>query len=107
MVASQLLYSKGSQGIVDLIVTDIRMPGPSGLWALATLRHLDWVTPVLVITAYDNAKTRAEAARLGAAGILVKPIDLDLFRAAVADLAGPALPSTPASGGADGILPMA
>jgi len=93
LVASQLLYPRGSPGILDLIISDIRMPGPNGLWALATLRHMDWVTPFVVITAYSDANTRAEAERLGAAAFMPKPIDLEVFRATVNNLAGPATPT--------------
>jgi CheY-like chemotaxis protein len=80
------------RGVVDVIISDILMPGPNGLWALATLRHLDWATPFVVITALEDEGTRRQARRLGAAAFLRKPIDLRQFRATVANLAGPALP---------------
>jgi DNA-binding response OmpR family regulator len=61
------------------------MPGPSGLEVLARLREEEWATPVLLISAFDDDATHAEARRLGAVGVLHKPFDLDDFRTAVAN----------------------
>ena len=61
----------------DLIITDVRMPGMSGLEVLAQLRRNDWATPVILITAFGDEKTHAEAERLGAATVLDKPFDMD------------------------------
>ena len=59
----------------DLIITDIRMPGYTGLEVLADLRRVDWALPVVLISGYDNPGSYDEAARLGAAAFLRKPID--------------------------------
>lgn len=64
----------------DAIVTDIRMPGPEGMFALASLREDDWQTPVIVTTAYGDANTHEEARRLGAVRVLDKPFDYDVLR---------------------------
>ena len=61
----------------DLVVSDIRMPGHSGLDVLAALRQHDWAMPVLIITAFGSPETHAEARRLGAAAVLDKPFDID------------------------------
>lgn len=74
---------------VDLIVSDIRMPGPNGLWVLASLRHIDWVTPFVVITAFADAATLAEAHRLGASAVLSKPVALQQLRDTLLNLTGP------------------
>lgn len=63
---------------VDLIVSDIRMPWMSGLELLRELRTLDKVTPVILITAFGDERTHAEAARLGAC-VMDKPFELDDF----------------------------
>ncbi len=71
---------------VDLIVMDVRMPGTSGLEVAQILRVADWVTPVLLMTAYPDADLLDEAARLGVT-VLGKPFGLDaLSSAAIAAL---------------------
>jgi CheY-like chemotaxis protein len=62
---------------VDMIITDIRMPGPTGLRVLAMLREYDRMTPIIVMTAFGGEATQAEALRLGATVVLDKPLDLD------------------------------
>jgi DNA-binding NtrC family response regulator len=64
----------------DAIVTDIRMPGPEGMFALASLREEDWQTPVIVTTAFGDASTHDEARRLGAVRVLDKPFDYEELR---------------------------
>jgi two-component system response regulator (stage 0 sporulation protein F) len=73
----------------DLIITDVRMPGFTGLEVLARLRREDWATPVILITAFGDEALHAEAARLGAARVLDKPFELDELRAAVRGLLKP------------------
>jgi len=65
---------------VDLIISDIRMPWVSGLEVLRELRQRDRATPVILITAFGDEQTHAEARRLGACAVLDKPFDLDQFR---------------------------
>lgn len=55
------------------------MPGKSGLEVLAGLRQSDWSTPVILITAFGDEWTHAEAQRLGATSI-DKPFDLHDLR---------------------------
>lgn len=76
---------------VDLIVSDIRMPGTSGLTALADLRTEDWATPVILITAFGSPQTYREARRLGAATLLDKPFELDELVHAVRSIVPPRL----------------
>ena len=71
----------------DLIVTDLRMPGWSGLDVLKRLRRFDKVTPVILITAFGDTKTHAAALKLGACHVLDKPFDVDTLRI-VAELTG-------------------
>jgi CheY-like chemotaxis protein len=72
----------------DVIISDVRMPGVTGLEALARLRRVDWATPVILITAFGDAATHAEARRLGAACVFDKPFDLDVLCEAVVGLIG-------------------
>jgi DNA-binding response OmpR family regulator len=74
LVQSSVLRSEG-QASVELIIADVRMPGATGLRALAELRRHDWNTPVVLISAFADAETRAEAARLGAV-MFDKPFDM-------------------------------
>ena len=69
--------------VPDLVVTDVRLPGLSGLDVLTRLRLRDRITPVLVITAFGDDETHARARRLGAAEVLDKPFLLDDLRRAV------------------------
>lgn len=64
----------------DAIITDIRMPGPEGIFALASLREDDWQTPVIVTTAFGDASIHDEARRLGAVRLLDKPFDYEELR---------------------------
>jgi DNA-binding response OmpR family regulator len=67
----------------DLIISDIRMPGWSGLDVLAGLRHYPVVPPVVLITAFGGERLHADARRLGAVATLDKPFDLAQLRAIV------------------------
>ncbi len=60
----------------DLIVSDIRMPGPSGLDLLRAVRSRQPETPVVLITGYASVETAVEALRSGAIDYLTKPFRL-------------------------------
>jgi CheY-like chemotaxis protein len=66
----------------DLIITDLRMPGVSGLDAVDRLRRDGNRTPVIAVTAFphDSTRTRAQSLEIQ---LLAKPFDLDTFRDAV------------------------
>lgn len=61
----------------DLIITDLRLPGMSGMDLLGELKREGSDIPVIMITAHGTMKAAVEAMRLGAYEYLVKPIDLD------------------------------
>jgi ribosomal subunit interface protein len=61
----------------DLIVSDIRMPGVTGLEVLEGKRIFDELPPVILITAFPDKNTLAEANKLGAAAVFAKPFDVD------------------------------
>ena len=72
---------------VDLIVTDVRMPGLDGLEVLRRLRQRDIDIPVLMVTAFGDRHLHREATALGAR-VLDKPFDFDHLIAQVADMLG-------------------
>lgn len=85
----ELEVAPGQPLAVDLIVSDVRMPGFSGLDVLSFLRQRDWATPVLLITAFGDEAVHQEAHRLGAAAVIDKPFELDELRHAARALAPP------------------
>jgi len=70
----------------DLIISDVRMPGASGVELVAGLRRADWITPVILLSASGDAERPVEASRLGVC-VLARPLDIKLLRAAVQRLA--------------------
>jgi DNA-binding response OmpR family regulator len=71
----------------DVIVCDDRMPRFCGLEVLSGLRNTGVLPPVVLITAFGSDETRARALSLGAAAYFDKPVDLDVLRRTVAELA--------------------
>ena len=64
----------------DVILLDVKLPGMSGLEALAEIKaNHPWVI-VVIITAYDDVETTIEAMRLQAFDFVPKPIDLDIVK---------------------------
>ena len=66
-----------------LILSDINMPGMSGLEMLPKVREERPDIPVIMITAYGDAETKRKAIERGAMGLLTKPIDFGLLRAEI------------------------
>jgi DNA-binding response OmpR family regulator len=79
-IADQLLEDADA---FDLVIADVRLPGCTGLDLLACLRHFDWHTPVILLTAFRNAAAQDEARQLGAFAVFHKPFDLDELELAV------------------------
>ncbi|MFN0058476.1 MAG: sigma-54-dependent transcriptional regulator [Planctomycetota bacterium] len=71
----------------DLCLTDIRMPGMSGIELLAKLAELSPETMTIVITAYGDVQTAIQALRLGACDYVLKPIIFDDILAKIRMLA--------------------
>lgn len=75
---SSLLGERVSQHI-DLIVSDVRMPWVNGLEVLRCTNDYLGYPPFVVITAFPDEETRAQAKALGAALMLSKPFEMDYF----------------------------
>jgi len=63
-----------------LILSDINMPGMTGLEMLPMVKAARPNVPVIMITAYGDEGTRLKAIELGAVGLLPKPIDFAQLR---------------------------
>src|SRR3954454_21919796 len=63
-----------------LILSDINMPGMTGLEMLPKVREMRPDVPIIMITAYGDPETKRKAIESGATGLLTKPIDFILLR---------------------------
>jgi DNA-binding response OmpR family regulator len=61
-------------GRFDCLITDVKMPGHSGLDLLQRLRSLGSSIPVIIVTADTSPATRSRAVKGGAHAYLTKPI---------------------------------
>jgi len=68
---------------VDVVLTDIRMPGMEGIELLARLKAMQPELPVIMLTAFGTIDSAVEAMRLGAFDYLTKPFSRDQLRASV------------------------
>ena len=66
-----------------LILSDINMPGMSGLELLPKARAARPDVPIIMITAYGDAETQRRALESGAEALLTKPIDFATLRGAI------------------------
>jgi len=73
MLALKLLKKKS----FDLIISDIKMPGISGIKLLERMKSINNEIPVIMITAYASTNDAVEAMKLGAENYITKPFNLD------------------------------
>jgi len=66
-----------------LILSDINMPGMSGLELLPKAKALRPDVPIIMITAYGDAETKRRALERGAEALLTKPIDFTTLRSEI------------------------
>jgi two-component system response regulator (stage 0 sporulation protein F) len=69
--------------VPDVVVSDVCMPGPSGLEVLRGLRQYEWGNPVILITAFGDEAIHSEAEQLGASAVFDKPFDIDELRSLI------------------------
>ena len=91
-------------GNFSMMISDVRMPGLSGLETLRRVRPQFPTLPVLLVTAYADVREAVVAMRDGALNYLAKPIDLDELLATVRAATGLA-PTAPLRLGAEQSLP--
>jgi two-component system response regulator PilR (NtrC family) len=66
-----------ARGEFDLVMSDISMPGKSGIEVLRQTKAASPDTPVILITAYASTESAVEALKLGAYDYLIKPFDVE------------------------------
>ena len=72
----------GDESLI-LILSDINMPGMSGLDLLPKAKALRPDVPIIMITAYGDAETKRKALENGAEALLTKPIDFGALRSEI------------------------
>lgn len=86
-VSGEEFLQSGHQAECSCLITDIRMPGISGLDLQARLNTARLRIPIIFITAHGDERTRMQALRAGAVEFLTKPFDdevlLETVRAAL------------------------
>jgi CheY-like chemotaxis protein len=80
--ASDALARVGStiEHSLILVLSDINMPGMTGLEMLPKVKEMRPEVPVIMITAYGDADTKRKALESGATDLLTKPIDFVTLR---------------------------
>jgi CheY-like chemotaxis protein len=78
--AALKLIGEAREVTLILILSDINMPGMSGLELLPKALEMRPDVPVILITAYGDADTKRKALENGAAALLTKPIDFSALR---------------------------
>ena len=73
------IANAGDQSLI-LILSDINMPGMSGLELLPKAKAIRPDVPIIMITAYGDAETKRRALESGAEALLTKPIDFGTLR---------------------------
>jgi EAL domain-containing protein (putative c-di-GMP-specific phosphodiesterase class I) len=79
VVASEALTSN----TFDVVLSDINLPGISGVELLRLVRAYDLDVPVVLVTGNPTLETAAEAVELGALQYLTKPVELEALKASV------------------------
>ena len=78
-MALQRITNAGDRYLI-LILSDINMPGMSGLELLPKAKAIRPDVPIIMITAYGDAQTKRRALENGAEALLTKPIDFGTLR---------------------------
>jgi CheY-like chemotaxis protein len=82
LVALQRITNAGDRSLI-LILSDINMPGMSGLELLPKAKALRPDVPMIMITAYGDVETKRQALEKGAEALLSKPIDFGTLRSEI------------------------
>ena len=80
--ALQLIGEMADASLI-LILSDINMPGMTGLELLPKAKSVRPDVPVIMITAYGDAETKRQALEGGAEALFTKPIDFGMLRSEI------------------------
>ena len=64
------------EGIPDLVIVDIRLPGMNGLETFQAVHRVEPKLPVIIMTAYGTTETAIEATKMGAFDYILKPFEI-------------------------------
>jgi CheY-like chemotaxis protein len=81
-MALKRISNAGDESLI-LILSDINMPGMSGLELLPNAKAIRPDVPIIMITAYGDAQTKRQALENGAEALLTKPIDFGTLRSEI------------------------
>jgi CheY-like chemotaxis protein len=81
-MALQRISEAGDRSLI-LILSDINMPGISGLELLPKAKAMRPDVPIIMITAYGDAETKRQALEKGAEALLIKPLDFGTLRSEI------------------------
>ena len=81
-MALQRITDAGDRSLI-LILSDINMPGISGLELLPKAKAMRPDVPIIIITAYGDAETKRQALEKGAEALLIKPLDFGTLRSEI------------------------
>lgn len=76
-IGAEDAFDKMSEQMVDMIVSDVMMPGMDGFEFADSVRKLNKTIPILFMTALDDISSKKKGFRLGIDDYMVKPIELD------------------------------
>lgn len=82
-IEAAIAWGEPARRPISLIVSDVRMPGMTGIDVLSVLRCAYWATPVILMSAFADATLRGEAWELGAAAVIAKPFAMEELLGAV------------------------
>ena len=78
-----VLADAAGRDTIAIVISDLRMPGMTGLELLASLRSAHCSTPFILITAFGSEETHARAGELGALAVLDKPFPIEHLQSLV------------------------
>jgi CheY-like chemotaxis protein len=81
-MALQRITNAGDESLI-LILSDVNMPGMSGLELLPKVKAIRPDVPIIMITAYGDPDTKRKALENGAEALLTKPIDFGTLRSEI------------------------
>ena len=81
-MALQCIADVGDRSLI-LVLSDINMPGMTGLELLRKAKAMRPDVPIVMITAYGDAETKRKALESGAEALLTKPIDFGALRSEI------------------------